>query len=119
MKSLILNAENGWKGTFTDMPILTSGYYAIAEVVPSGYHAQYDGQIKELVIDGQTVLAAVVDTTDTSAIPVTVVTNIPEVVLPNTGGMGTFPIYAAGFVLLAAALVYIVGFGRLRRKEGR
>jgi hypothetical protein len=119
IKSVILNAENQWKGVFQNMPILTSGYYAIAENIPNGYHAQYSGETKTLVIDNQNVLVAVVDTSDLTAIPVTVVTNIPKVLLPNTGGMGVELYYTFGTLLLAAALMYIFRFGCLRRREGR
>lgn len=117
LKSITLSAQNGWKGTFTEMPILTQGYYAIAEKIPEGYHAQYGGQTKNLVIDGKNVLVAVVDTSDTEAIPVTLVTNIPAVMLPVTGGVGAEVFYALGGLLIAAALVYIAGNGILRRKE--
>jgi LPXTG-motif cell wall-anchored protein len=116
-KSIILSAATNWKGIFTDMPILTEGYYAIAEKVPEGFHPQYSGQTKTLVIDNKNVLVAVVDTSDAAAIQVTRVTNIPTVELPETGGIGVGVYYALGFLLIAAAIVYITGNGSLRRKD--
>ncbi len=116
-KSVILSAETGWAGVFEDMPILTEGYYAIAEKVPEGFHPQYSGQTKTLVIDNKNVLVAVVDTSDAAAIQVTLVTNIPAVQLPETGGIGVGVYYALGLLLIAAAIVYITGNGSLRRKE--
>ena len=118
IKTVTLSAENGWKALFTDMPILPTGYYAVAERVPDGFQAQYSGETKTLVIDNKTVLVAVVDLSDPENIPTVVVTNILKVVLPATGGMGTTVYYTLGMLLVAAALVYIVGVGRLRRKEG-
>jgi hypothetical protein len=118
VKTLTLSAENGWKGTFTDIAKLTEGYYAIAEHVSDKYQPQYSGETKTLVIDNRNVLVAVVDLSNAENIPTIVVTNILKVVLPATGGMGTTVYYALGTLLMAAALVYIVGFGTLRRKEG-
>lgn len=118
IKTVTLSAENDWQAVFEDMPILPSGYYAIAERVPEGFQAQYSGETKTLVIDNKNVLVAVVDISDPENVQITVVTNILKVVLPATGGMGTPIYYAMGTLLVAAALVYIAGIGRLRRKEG-
>ncbi len=118
VKTITLSAENGWKGTFTDIAKLTEGYYAIAEHVSDKFQPQYSGETKTLVIDNRNVLVAVVDLSDAENIPTIVVTNILKVVLPATGGMGTTVYYALGMLLIAAALVYVVGFGTLRRREG-
>ena len=119
IKSVVLSAENGWKDAFTNMPIIDTGYYAIVENIPNGYLAQYSGETVTLVIDNKSVAAAKVDISDPTTIPVTVVTNVLEVRLPNTGGMGTGVYYAFGVLLMAAAIMYIAIHGRLRRKEGR
>jgi hypothetical protein len=119
LKSITLSAESQWKGTFEDMPILEEGYYAIAENIPEGYHAQYSGEIRNLVVDDKSVLVAVVDISDPKTVPVTLVTNIPSVVLPETGGQGWELHYTLGLLLLAAAIVCITGNGSLRRKEGQ
>ena len=119
VKSVILSAENGWKDVFEGMPILASGYYAVVENVPDGYLAQYSGETTTLVIDNKSVVVAKVDLSDTTNVPVTVVTNVLQVLLPNTGGMGTGIYYTFGVLLMAAALMYIAMNGRLRRKEGR
>lgn len=112
--SIFLSAETGWEGKFEDLPIPTEGYYAVAEKVPEGFHAQYEGPTKTVVIDGKTVLMAVVDPTVSTKV---LVTNIPTVILPETGGVGAEVYYALGGLLIAAALVYIAGNGILRRKE--
>jgi hypothetical protein len=112
--SVFLSAETGWEGKFEDLPIPTEGYYAVAEKVPEGFHAQYEGPTKTVVIDGKTVLMAVVDPTVSTKV---LVTNIPTVILPETGGVGAEVYYALGGLLIAAALVYIAGNGILRRKE--
>ena len=121
VQTIQLTAENGWKGTFKDVPELKEGFYAVVEKVPDGYRAQYQGLTRSLLIDGKKVLAAVVDTTTTDATANTVqtvlVTNIPAVILPETGGAGVEVFYALGGLLIAAALMYIAGNGILRRKE--
>jgi hypothetical protein len=121
VQTIQLTAENGWKGTFKDVPELKEGFYAVVEKVPDGYRAQYQGLTRSLLIDGKKVLAAVVDTTTTDATANTaqtvLVTNIPAVILPETGGAGVEVFYALGGLLIAAALVYIAGNGILRRKE--
>jgi hypothetical protein len=121
VQTIQLTAENGWKGIFKDVPELKEGFYAVVEKVPDGYRAQYQGLTRSLLIDGKKVLAAVVDTTTTDATANTVqtvlVTNIPAVILPETGGAGVEVFYALGGLLIAAALVYIAGNGILRRKE--
>jgi hypothetical protein len=117
-KTISLTEENGWAGVFEDMPILTSGYYAIVERIPEGYQPQYSGQTKTLVIDNKETLVAVVDLSNTETVPVTVITNQIKVILPATGGIGTIPIYICGLSLMAAA-VYIFGIGSLRRKGGQ
>jgi LPXTG-motif cell wall-anchored protein len=121
VQTIQLTAETGWKGIFKDVPELKEGFYAVVEKVPDGYRAQYQGLTRSLLIDGKKVLAAVVDTTTTDATANTVqtvlVTNIPAVILPETGGAGVEVFYALGGLLIAAALVYIAGNGILRRKE--
>lgn len=47
------------------------------------------------------------------------VTNLPAIaVLPNTGGMGTSLYTFSGLLILAAALMYVITFGRKRQKGG-
>lgn len=121
VQTIQLTAETDWKGIFKDVPELKEGFYAVVEKVPDGYRAQYQGLTRSLLIDGKKVLAAVVDTTTTDATANTVqtvlVTNIPAVILPETGGAGVEVFYALGGLLIAAALMYIAGNGILRRKE--
>ena len=117
VQSVFLSAETSWKGKFEEVPIITEGYYVIAENIPDGYHPQYTGQTKTLVIDNKSVLVAVVDMSSPTSIPVTLITNLPTVVLPETGGFGAEVYCVLGVLLLAAAIVYITGNGSLRRKE--
>lgn len=118
ISSVKLSAENGWKGKFEGMAVLEKGYYAIVEKVPSGYHARYEGETVVLTVDQKRVAAVKVDLSDPEAIPAVVIVNIPEVIIPETGGRGKELYWAFGVLLIAAALAYIVGNVRLRRKEG-
>ena len=119
LKSVMLNAENGWKGTFEGMAVLDEGYYVIVENVPLGYHARYEGEKVILTINQKRIAGIKVDLSDPESIPTAVIVNIPEVVIPETGGRGKELYCAFGVLLIAVALAYIVGNVRLRRKEGR
>lgn len=92
-KSNILNKDNGWQYTFTDLPLtgidadgnkVTYYYYVVEDSIPN-YHTGYEnnGGI-------QTGTITVINTA----------TDTPEYALPETGGSGSLPYTLAGLMLM-------------------
>lgn len=99
---LVLNAENNWSGTFTDLDP-DAQYYVVEDTV-DGYTVSYTRDVENPAQPGAT-------------ITVTNRKNAPGYELPATGSTGTAPYTTAGAVLMGAALVG--GYRRKRRQERR
>lgn len=100
--SLVLNAENNWSGTFTNLDP-DAQYYVVEDTV-DGYTVSYTRDVETPAVPGAT-------------ITVTNRKNAPGYELPATGSTGTAPYTTAGAVLMGAALVG--GYRRKRRQERR
>lgn len=134
---LRLDETSGWKGIFTvvlaDEEDSVENYnYSVREIANISDTAQYEWYPAILENDGQTILyydktlendgllgvngnGYIVQYTKTED-GTYVVTNLKSVVIPETGGTGTYPYKIGGLLVLAAALIY--GYS-LRRKRGR
>lgn len=99
---LVLNAENNWSGTFTDLDP-DAQYYVVEDTV-DGYTVSYTRDVENPAQPGATIV-------------VTNRKNAPGYELPATGSTGTAPYTTAGAVLMGAALVG--GYRRKRRQERR
>lgn len=100
--SLVLNAENNWSGTFTNLDPDTQ-YYVVEDTV-GGYEVVSGTGENNAALPGATIV-------------VTNRKNAPGYELPATGSTGTAPYTTAGAVLMGAALVG--GYRRKRRQERR
>jgi len=112
--TITLSAENGWRGSFTDLPYPDTGsYYCISEPTDK-YMVTYSGQTVTIFADNAYKDAARVDIgADGTATTVTVTNSIP-ILLPETGGTGTL-LYTLGgalVIITGAILLYKKRFGR-------
>lgn len=113
--TLLLNEQNSWKASFTDLDTLEEGsYYAVKELT-DGYKVTYNPS--EFVnLEGQMVYCGRcnIDENDQAKI---IINNDSPVVLPETGGSGTLPYLLMGILMMSAAL--ISGFMLRRKREER
>ena len=98
-----------------DQKITISGIPAgtvvnVAEQDAPGYNVTYQ-------VNGSGVEVASATITHGGTTAVTVV-NTTEYELPSTGGAGSLPLAFGGLLILAAALMYVIYFGRKRQKGG-
>lgn len=104
--SLALNAENGWRSSFEDVPLPEPGsYYALIEA-GGGFSVKYSGEAVDLTVNGLQKTAHRVSITDEgNAVEVTV-TNSALLLLPETGGRrGAVTILGIILILLSAILL--------------
>lgn len=108
-KTITLNKDNGWKCTFTGLPLTGTDkdgnavtyYYYIEEVSVLNYNTSYE--------NNGGIQSGTITVTNTA-------TDTPEYSLPETGGPGTIKYIMGGILLmLASVLLYI----KQHIKEGR
>ena len=115
VSSLTLSNDNGWKATAQGLPAPEEGwYYAVAEAIPAGYTATYEGERISITTDGEYFFDAVRYDSSVTAITVT---NQPAVRLPSTGGGGTQWYTLGGLLLMAAAVFLWYNIYLQRRRE--
>lgn len=123
-KTLTLKADSdlnkNWKGMFENLPKLAEGsYYAVAEAVPSGFVAAYEKEEIKFYVDSTPVHGALVSTYDENGVAqLVMLTNSPQVTLPETGGPGTILYTTGGLLLMMAAFLLLLhNQTKKRRKE--
>jgi len=118
LASLNLNEANGWKGTFEDYDRPEEGsFYCIAENT-TDFKVTYGENTVSVFIDGQLSNAAKVTTDDSGNAAQVEVTNAFLVVLPATGGSGTYMYTLGGLVMILASILLLYKHQK-RRKEDR
>lgn len=118
VSSLTLQSSD-WSGVFEHLPLLPEdGFYALAEVVPPGFMADYSGEVVSIQVDGKTLWAAKVSGQNPITVPKIVVTNSVGYSLPETGGSGTFLFTFGGLLMIAAACVYFVIQNERKYRKG-
>ncbi len=114
VSSIELSADGGWKGKFTDLAIPTEDWsYAIVERYVNGFQTYYRGATIRFSVDGAVPIIGVdVDMKQVRTTPVTI-TNVPEVELPDTGGIGDTPfVWCGALTMLASGTIFV-----LKRKK--
>jgi LPXTG-motif cell wall-anchored protein len=121
VKTLALSKENGWTGKFDKLRVPGSGwYYAIAETVPEGFAAIYDGETVQVKLQNGDTAEYVTVTkvvVEADAAQTVTIKNLPNVELPNTGGSGTILYTAGGLFLTMAAVTLLYIQNKKRRRE--
>lgn len=121
VKTLELSKENGWTGKFDKLRVPGSGwYYAIAETVPEGFAAIYDGETVQVKLQNGDTAEYVTVTrvvVEADAAQTVTIKNLPNVELPNTGGSGTILYTAGGLFLTMAAVILLYIQNKKRRRE--
>ncbi len=116
IQSLTLNADNGYKGSFTELPYPEEGsYYCVMEQTQS-FAPTYGGAVVTIFADNAYHDAARVEIDSQGKAHTVSITNSLLVLLPETGGSGIALYTASGLVLIGigAALLYI---NKKRRRE--
>ena len=121
VETMTLSQQNQWKGVFDRLPLLAEdGFYALREVVPSGFAVSYSGEVVEITLEGKPTRVVKIQGQEPVVEQPVTVTNSGAYVLPNTGGMGTQYHTFGGLLLMAAAAwMYIWKTGKQRQKGGR
>ena len=112
---LTLSNDNDWADRFTGLRKPDeSWYYVVAEVVPSGFTAGYNGETVTVTTDGENFFQAVkIEDFETTV----TVTNLVSVQLPTTGGGGTHWYTLGGILLILTATLLWYSFYLIRRRE--
>jgi len=115
LKSVItLSAENGWTGSFDDIPYPENGsYYCIAEHTDE-YLITYNAATVSIRSDGTDLEAVRIRIDNEGNVGQVQISNGALILLPNTGGLGVWLPVALGFGLIIMATVL---FGILERKK--
>lgn len=113
-----LSSENQWKDTFDGLQAPEENwYYAIVETHMDGFQIQYSGETVAISLEnGKPVTAAKVDMSDPKNVLVSV-TNLPALILPDTGGTGTTLYTMGGLMLIAAAGIPLLYNRKARRRK--
>ena len=116
--STTLSSENQWKDTFDGLQAPEENwYYAIVETHMDGFQIQYSGETVAISLEnGKPVTAAKVDMSDPKNVLVSV-TNLPALILPDTGGTGTTLYIMGGLMLMAAAGLPLLYNRKARRRK--
>ncbi|MBE6686275.1 MAG: Cna B-type domain-containing protein [Ruminococcaceae bacterium] len=118
VKSLTLNADSSWKGSFNDLPYPDTGqYYAVIEVTADYLPKYKNDTVSIFVNDKYSQAARVVYDTDGASVTVTI-ENTELLTLPDTGGLGNYLYTIGGAVLIASASALLLYKKRKRRQEG-
>lgn len=109
--NITLSAENGWQGSFTNLPYPDTGsYYCISEATDE-YLVTYSGETVTIFADNAYRDAARISIDTGGNAATVIVTNSIPILLPETGGVGTL-LYTLG-----GALVIITGMLLLYKKR--
>jgi len=120
-KTLTLNKQS-WTGAFEDVALPTEGcgwFYAVAEEKPNGFVVSYGENEISMSVNNSAPMNASKVTFDDKGKPIlVVVTNSPQVTLPETGGPGTILYTTGGLLLMMAAFLLLLhNQTKKRRKE--